>query len=306
LDSRTGPTPAAAAAEEAAARARRIPGDHIAVVVNSEVVTAGEIAGRAERVREEARRAGQAAPDLLTAREAAREQLVEERVLVTYARDSGARVEEPELDRVVANVAVQNRLTLPQLTERLKSEGIDFKRFRENLRDQMLQERVRDREVSNRVRVTDGEIDKFLEERQRAARTNAPINVAQILITVPTSATSSEREAARLKAEGALARVRGGENFAVVARALSEDGNRERGGEIGLRGARGRGFLLGHLARRRGRRRCGRGTRQRQFRCRLRGGEWALAAALIDSYPPAAEAAASAVAPAKPARTWSL
>ncbi len=237
LDSRTGPTPAAAVAEEAAARARRIPGDHIAVVVNSEVVTAGEIAGRAERLREEARRAGQAAPDLLTAREAAREQLVEERVLVTYARDSGARVEEPELDRVVANVAVQNRLTLPQLTERLMSEGIDFKRFRENLRDQMLQERVRDREVSNRVRVTDGEIDKFLEERQLAARTNAPINVAQILITVPAGASSAEREAARLKAEGALARVRGGENFAAVARALSEDGNRERGGEIGLRPA---------------------------------------------------------------------
>ena len=70
LDSRSGPTPAAAVAEEAAARARRIPGDHIAVVVNSEVVTAGEIAGRAERLREEARRAGQA----LGVRHLAREQ----------------------------------------------------------------------------------------------------------------------------------------------------------------------------------------------------------------------------------------
>ena len=85
VETRTGPTPAAAAAEEAAARARRIPGDHIAVVVNSEVVTAGEIAGRTDRLRDEARRAGQAAPDLLTAREAARQQLIEDRVLVTYA-----------------------------------------------------------------------------------------------------------------------------------------------------------------------------------------------------------------------------
>jgi len=237
VDTRSGPTPAAAAAEEAAARARRIPGDHIAVVVNSEVVTAGEIAGRAERLRDEARRSGQTAPDLLTAREAAREQLIEERVLVTYARDSGARVEEPELDRVVANVAVQNRLTMPQLVERLKADGIDVKRFRENMRDQMLQERVRDREVVSRIRVTDGEIDAHLEERVAAARTNAPMNLAQILVPVPSNATAVEREARRQKAAAALARVRAGENFSAVAKDVSEDANRDRGGEIGLRAA---------------------------------------------------------------------
>jgi peptidyl-prolyl cis-trans isomerase SurA len=230
IDTRSGPTPAAAAAEEAAARARRIPGDHIAVVVNSEVVTAGEIAGRAERLRDEARRSGQPAPDLLTARELSREQLIEERVLVTHARDSGARVEEPELDRVVANVAVQNRLTMPQLIERLKADGIDVKRFRENLRDQMLQERVRDREVVSRIRVTDGEIDA-------AARQNAPLNVAQILIPVPSEASAAEREARRQKATAALNRVRNGESFAAVVREVSEDANRERGGEVGLRSA---------------------------------------------------------------------
>jgi peptidyl-prolyl cis-trans isomerase SurA len=237
LDTRSGPTPAAAAAEEAAARARRIPGDHIAVVVNSEVVTAGEIAGRAERLRDEARRSGQPAPDLLSAREAAREQLIEERVLVTYARDSGARVDEPELDRVVANVAVQNRLTMPQLIERLKADGIDVKRFRENMRDQMLQERVRDREVVSRIRVTDGEIDTYLEERQAAARTNAPLNIAQILVPVPSDASAAEREARKQKATLALTRVRSGENFTAVSKELSDDANRDRGGEIGLRAA---------------------------------------------------------------------
>ena len=237
VDTRSGPTPAAAAAEEAAARARRIPGDHIAGVVNSEVGTAGEIAGRTERLRDEARRSGQPAPDLLTAREAAREQLIEERVLVTYARDSGARVDEPELDRVVANVAVQNRLTMPQLIERLKADGIDVKRFRENMRDQMLQERVRDREVVSRIRVTDGEIDTHLEERQAAARTNAPLNIAQILVPVPSDASATEREARRQKAALALSRVRAGENFTTVSKELSDDANRDRGGEIGLRAA---------------------------------------------------------------------
>ncbi len=237
LDTRAGPTQAAAAAEDAAARARRQPGDHIAVVVNQDVVTAGEIAQRAQRSREEARMRGEPVPDAATAREQALEALIEDRVLVTYARESGARVDEAELDRVVGNVAAQNRLNLEQLKERLKADGVDFKRFRENLRDQMLTERVREREVVGRIRVTDGEIDKQLAEREAAAAAKAPINVAQILIPVPSTASETERNALRQRAERALARVKGGEDFAAVARELSEDGNRAKGGEIGLRPA---------------------------------------------------------------------
>lgn len=236
LDSRSGPTPTAAQAEDAANRARRLPGDHIAVVVNSEVVTAGEIAGRVERARIEAQRNGQSL-DTEDALKAARDALIDERVLVTHARDAGARVEEPELDRVVANVAAQNKLTLPQLIERLKQDGTDVKRFRENLRDQMLMERVRDGEVTRRIRVTDGEIDKFLEERRAAAAAAAPINIAQILIPLPEGASSEQRDSRRKEAEAALKRVLAGEDFAAVAREVSQDSNRRGGGEIGLRPA---------------------------------------------------------------------
>lgn len=236
LDTRSGPTPTAAAAQEAAARARRLPGDHIAVVVNSEVVTAGEISGRFERAREEAQRRGAPVnPEEL--RKDAQESLIDERVLVTHARDSGAKVEEPELDRVVANVAAQNRLTVPQLLERLKEEGTDIKRFRENLRDQMLIERVRDSEVARRIRSTEAEIDKLLEERRAEAVAKAPLNLAQILIPVPEKASSEQRENRRKEAELALKRVLAGEEFAAVARELSQDSNRQNGGVIGLRPA---------------------------------------------------------------------
>lgn len=235
LDSRSGPTPTAAVAEEAAARARRLPGDHIAVVVNAEVVTAGEIAGRVERARAEALRRSEPM-NTEEVQKAAQEALIEERVLVTHAREAGARVEEPELDRVVANVATQNRMTVPELLERLKQEGTDVKRFRENLRDQMLIERVRDNEVARRIRVTDGEIDKLLEERRAAAAASSPINLAQILIPAPETISPEQRASRRAEAEGALKRVLAGEDFAAVARELSQDGNRANGGAIGMRG----------------------------------------------------------------------
>lgn len=226
-----------AAHAQTAASAQLRPGDYIAAVVNSDVVAASEVLQRTDRLREEAKRRGEAMPVSETLRKQALEALIEDRVLVTYARENGAKVDEPELDRVVANVAAQNKLTMEQLRERLKAEGLDYRSFRENLRDQMLTERVREREVQGRIRITDGEIDKYLEERQAAASKNAQLNIAQILVTVPEGASAAVEAERRARAEAALARVKAGEDFAVVAKEISEDGNKARGGEIGSRPA---------------------------------------------------------------------
>ncbi len=212
------------------------PGDHIAAVVNQDVVAASEVNQRYERLRAEARQRGEAAdPEVL--RKQALEALIEDRVIVTYARENGSRVDEPELDRVVGNVATQNRLSMEQLRERLQAEGMDYKRFRENLRDQMMTERVREREVQGRIRITDGEIDQFLGEQRQKSVGGVQLNLAQILVTVPEGASEAQVAERRAKAEAALKRVQGGEDFTTVAREVSEDGNKARGGEIGLRPA---------------------------------------------------------------------
>jgi len=244
----TTPAPAAAASAPVAAASapaanrpvveqRQLkPGDYIAVIVNTDIVAASEVIQRTERLREETRQRGQTVTNELLHKQAL-DSLVDERVIVTYARENGPRVDEPELDRVVGNVATQNKLTMPELRQRLAAEGIDFKRFRENLRDQMLSERVREREVQGRIRITDGDIDKYLDERQAALQGRAQLNIAQILVPVPEGAgpvVVSERKA---RAEAALARIRAGEDFAKVAREVSEDANKDRGGEIGLRAA---------------------------------------------------------------------
>jgi len=210
-------------------------GDYIVAIVNKELVTAGEIQQRLARVREEASRGGQKLPPEPDLRRQILDALIEERVLVTHARDSGQRVDEVELDRAVANVAAQNQLTMPQLRERLRREGIDYARFRNQVRDQILVERVREREVQARTRVTDAEVDAYL-DKQRGAQ-QVEYNIAQILISVPEGASEALATERRAIAEKAQTRIRGGEAFERVARDLSQDGNRERGGEIGMRPA---------------------------------------------------------------------
>lgn len=213
-------------------------GDYIVAVVNQELVTAGEVERRVEQVREEgARRGAAAAPSAQELRRQAVDALVEERVIVTYARESGARVDEPDLERAIHSIAQQNQLSLEQLRQRLQQEGIDFARFRADLRDQMMVERVREREVYQRINVNDLEVDRLVEQQRAAAQADAELDIAQILVTVPEGAGTAEREQRRARAEQALARVRGGEDFAAVARELSEDANRQQGGRIGLRPA---------------------------------------------------------------------
>ena len=213
-------------------------GDYIVAVVNSELVTAAEVEQRIERIRAATTPRGGPRPPLSDQlRQQALDSLIEERVLLTYARDSGMRVDDAEVDRAVQSIAAQNKMSMAQLRERVAADGIDFARFRSNLRDQILLERVREREVGQRTRVTDADIDKYLAERNPGGARDVELNIAQILIPVPEGASAEDLAQRQARAESALARVRAGEDFAVVAREMSEDGNRARGGEIGRRPA---------------------------------------------------------------------
>jgi peptidyl-prolyl cis-trans isomerase SurA len=228
-----------AAAQSTSARAiERVAernGDWIAAVVNQELVTAGEVDRRLQRAQAEASRRGVRLPAEAELRKQVLDALIDERAVVTTARESGVRVDEAEIDRAVQNIALQNQLTLPVLRERLAAEGMDYGRFRANLRDEIMVERLREREVYQRIRITDEEIEKYLGDRRAAAWADAEINIAQILVSVPEGASAAvlaEREQIVRRAQE---RLKAGESFEAVARELSEDSNRARGGEIGLR-----------------------------------------------------------------------
>jgi peptidyl-prolyl cis-trans isomerase SurA len=230
---------AAPAAAQASKPARSAPrtADYILAIVNQELVTAGELEQRLARVREQAARSDTKLPPPAELRQQVLDALIDERVQISHAREFSGRVDESELDRAVANVAAQNQVTLAQLRERLAAQGMDFGRFRNNLRDQIMVERTREREVQGRIHVTDAEVDAVLDKQRAAAGGATEYNIAQILVSVPEGASDAVVAERRARIDAALARVRAGEAFESVAKEVSEDSNRAAGGVIGLRAA---------------------------------------------------------------------
>ena len=210
--------------------------DYIVAIVNRELVTNAEVQQRLTRIQQEASRAGQRLPPRDELRRQVVDALIDERAQLTYARENGVRVDEADLDRAVASVAANNKVSLSELAERLRKDGMDLTRFRQTLRDQMMLERIREREVQGRIKASDAEIDAWLDKQRTAAATAAEYNIAQILIALPEGAGITQTTQAKEKAEQALKRAQDGEAFESLVRELS-NGSKEQGGQLGMRPA---------------------------------------------------------------------
>jgi peptidyl-prolyl cis-trans isomerase SurA len=144
-------------------------------------------------------------------------------------------VDELQLDRTVQRIADGNKLTLAEFRKTLEAEGVSFERFRADVRKQMLLQRVREREVDDRVQVSDGEIDIYLEVNRAAAASAVEYNAAHILVRIPEQASPERIEQARARAEQARAEALAGGDFGRLAATLSDAGDALQGGALGWR-----------------------------------------------------------------------
>ncbi len=210
--------------------------DFIVAIVNSEPITNGEVRIEAARLAQQLAQAGQPQRSNAELMRLVLERMIGDKAQVQLARDMGIRIDDAAVDQAELTVAQQNRIDVPTLRRRLAADGLALAQFREQLRDQLLLTRVREREVDARVRVSDAEVDQFMRD-PAATNSTAPqeINIAQILVAVPESATPAQVAALQAKAQSALVRARANEDFAKLARELSDSPDRASGGELGMR-----------------------------------------------------------------------
>ena len=209
--------------------------DFIVAVVNSTPITNVELQLRLLRVQQQLSRQGNVPPRSQLVREVL-ERLILERAQLQLARELGVTPDDAVVEQAVDNVALQNQVSLEELKRRLSADGVDYARFRADVRDELTLVRLREREVDSRVKVSEQDIDQFFRDRQAQAGAEPErIQLAQILVAVPESATADQVRALQAKAQRALDRVRAGEPFAGVAAEVSDAADRAAGGDLGLR-----------------------------------------------------------------------
>lgn len=212
--------------------------DYIVALVNSEPVTNNDVRQRLLRVEQQIAQQGGALPPRDELVRQVVEQLVNERAQLQQATELGIKVDDAAVAQAEQSVAAQNQMTLEQFRRRVASEGVDINRLRSELRNQILLQRVREREVESRVRVTEADIDDFIREKNNPSQgSDLQLNLAHVLILVPEGATEERIKALQQRAQEVADRARSGSDFSVLARQFSQAPEGAAGGEFGMRSA---------------------------------------------------------------------
>ncbi|MGZ8156433.1 MAG: peptidylprolyl isomerase, partial [Burkholderiales bacterium] len=209
--------------------------DRIVAVVNDEAITARELEDRTQFAMKQLAQQGTSPPPKAVIERQLLERLVSDRVQLQFAKESGLRVEDADLDRAIGRIAEQNKLTVQQLRETLERDNVPYAKFREDIRSEIIMTRLREREVDQRIVVTESEIDALLASSAGGEMRSDEVNLSHILVVVPENASPEQVQARRARAEEALAQLTKGTDFKQVAAAFSEAPDALQGGSMGWR-----------------------------------------------------------------------
>ena len=208
--------------------------DRIVAVVNDEVITRHELEERVKFATKQLRQQGTPLPPKAALEHQLLDRMVTDRVQLQFAKETGLRVDDIDLDRAINRIAQENKMSAQQLRQVLETDGVPFTRFRDDIRNEIVITRLREREVDQKIVVTEGEIDNFLSLQQRSD-VNDEYNLSHILVVVPENASPEQIQARRERAEQAYAQLKGGADFRQVAVAFSEAPDALQGGIMGWR-----------------------------------------------------------------------
>ncbi|WP_310451616.1 peptidylprolyl isomerase [Sulfuritalea sp.] len=217
-------------------RAQPLEIDRIIAVVNEEAITAFELRARQATVERQLRGQNVQLPPREVLEKQLLERMITDRVQLQFARETGLRISDIELDAAMRRIAEGNRMSLQDFRAALEKDGIVWSKFREEIREEIVLSRLRDREVESRIVVSDGEIDNYLANPDQGAEMgNAEVQTAHIILRVPEQATPDQLMRIGARAQAALDQLRRGESFAKVAASYSDAPDGLTGGLMGAR-----------------------------------------------------------------------
>jgi peptidyl-prolyl cis-trans isomerase SurA len=209
--------------------------DGVAAVVNEGVVLKSELAQQMALVMSRLREQQTQLPPRQILERQILERLIMTRIQLQRAERLGIQVPDEMLNQALASIAQRNGMSLEALPRALAAEGIDYGAYRQELREQLTLDQLRQRDVLARISVTEREIDQFLSRQQNSMAENLDYDVSHILISMPSNATPEQVAEAEARVQAVYDRLEAGEDFSRLALSLSDAQSALEGGRLGWR-----------------------------------------------------------------------
>ena len=209
--------------------------DRIVAVVNDQVITRRDLDDRMNTVLAQMQQQSTPLPPKDVLERQVLERMIQNRTQLQFARDTGLRIDDATLDSAIGRIAANNKMSVAELRAILEKDGVSFSKYREEIRDEIVLARLREREVDTKIQISDGEIENFLSTLKQQESRGEEFNLSHILVRVPEQASPEQLQERRARAERALAQIRNGTDFRQVAATVSDAPDAVQGGLMGWR-----------------------------------------------------------------------
>jgi len=209
--------------------------DRIVAVVNGEVILQSELNLTAERIRARLQANGTQLPPPDVFRRQVLERMIVDKIQLQRAHNTGIRITDEQLNQSLAELAQRNHMSLDQFAAAVQQDGVPFSAFRDQLRDQLTVEQLRQRDVARRIMVSDREVDNYLAAQAKNGDSDSQYHLQHILITVPDGTSPDKLRSLQEKAESLRKQLVNGADFSQVAIANSSGAQALEGGDLGWR-----------------------------------------------------------------------
>lgn len=212
--------------------------DRIRAVVNDDVITQQELTTRLNAAIKQLQKQGTLLPDNNILEKQVLERMITEMLQSQFAKENGLRVDDMQLEKALARVAQQNKFeSVAAFRTKLEKDGIDFNKFREEIRSEIVSVRLREREVDSKLVISESDIEDYLATQANQGNKGEELQLAHILIVVPEQASAESIQNYKRRAEEAQAKLKAGAPFAQIAAGYSDAKDALQGGLLGWRPA---------------------------------------------------------------------
>ncbi len=215
----------------------RVDLDRIVAKIDQDVIMQSELDARIEAVHRQLASRNIALPTEEILQKQVLEQLILENIQIQMGKRGGIRIDDWALNDAITRIAQRNQMTLEEFKQNLEADGLSFSQAREEIRREMILNRVRQRQVAQRVQVSEQEIDNFLSSPEGLSQMQTEYRLAHILIATPDNATPDQIQDAERHANDLSSQLRQGADFQALAIANSKGQNALEGGDLGWRKA---------------------------------------------------------------------